>query len=300
MPFFGPYDLAVDLGTATTRVADARHAISLGPSVSQDTPALQCGVIRNPRAATAVLRPLMQQRRHGRLGQMRVLACAPTDVSKLERHMVRSCILEAGARSVIIVPEPLAAAVGAGLDIGSPYAKFLVDFGDGVTDCAIIRNGHILTSLAERTGCSDLHYALRQFVKTATGHELTLRDSSRLLRHCGLRRHGIAFCHATAWGYPIQIPLSLAALHEALRPVLERMMSPIKALLASLPPTLDAQVIEDGIFLTGGGALIPGLRGLVAQQSGIDTHLVPDPLRSVIQGARHMLPLAASLKLWES
>ena len=298
MPVFGSSDLAIDIGTATTRVADGRNGLSLGPSISRNIPALNRGVIENPRATTEVLRPLMRKR--GRLGQFRVLACAPSDVTNLERQMVRSCILEAGASSVIVVPEPLAAAVGAGLDIGSQYAKFLVDFGDGVTDCALIRDGQIIASTAERTGCSDLRRAIHCFANAGAGLHLTPAESERLLRQVGLRDRGTVSCQTTMNGAPVNIPLDLADLHAALRQVLDRMLAPINALLRSLPPSMDAEVIEDGIFLTGGGALLPGLREAVAQQSGIDTRIVPDPVRSVILGASRMLPLAASLNLWES
>lgn len=300
MPVFGPSDLAIDIGTATTRVADARNCVSLGPSFAHNIPALQRGVIESPRATTEVLRPLIRKRRRGRLGPLRVLACAPSDVSNLERQMVRSCILEAGATSVIVVPEPLAAAVGAGLDIGSPYAKFIVDFGDGVTDCALIRDGQIMASMAERTGCSDLRRTIQTFAKSAAGLDVTAAESERLLREVGLRRFGTALCQTAVDGIPVQYPLNITDLHAPLRPVLDRMLAPITALLRSLSATLDAEVIEDGIFLTGGGALLPGLRQAVARQSGIDTHIVPDPVGSVIRGARRMLPLAASLNLWKS
>ena len=298
MPVFGSSDLAIDIGTATTRVADGRNGFSLGPSISRNIPALNRGVIENPRATTEVLRPLMRKR--GRLGPLRVLACAPSDVTNLERQMVRSCILEAGATSVIVVPEPLAAAVGAGLAIGSKYATFLVDFGDGVTDCAVIRDGQIIASLAERTGCSDLRRAIRIFAKSATGLDLSGSESERLLRQLGLRRTGTEFCQGTVDGAPVRGLLQLDEFHASLLPVLDRMLAPVTALLRSLPASIGAEVLEDGLFLTGGGALLPGLREAVARQSAIDTRIVPDPVGSVILGASRMLPLAASLNLWKS
>lgn len=300
MPVFGSPDLAIDLGTATTRVAGRRDCISLRPSVSQNIHALNRGVIVNVRATTELLRPMMQKRLRGRLGRLRVLACAPSDVSVLERQMVRSCILEAGASSVIMVPEPLAAAVGAGLDIGSKYAKFLVDFGDGVTDCAVIRDGQIVASLAERVGCSDLRQVVQSFAKLTIGIDLPPSEAERLLRTLGLRREGFETCQGLAGGAPVQARLRVADLHEELRPVIDRMLAPVQTLLRTLPASIGAEVIEDGIFLTGGGALLPGMREAVAEQSAIDTRVVPDPIGSVICGARRMLPLAASLDLWKS
>lgn len=293
-------DLAIDLGTATTRVAGGGDGISLRPSTSENIPALNRGVIVNACAATEVLRPMLQKRRRGTLARLRVLACAPTDVTPLERNSVRACILEAGASSVIVVPEPLAAAVGSGIDIGCKYAKFLVDFGDGVTDCAVIRDGRIVASLAERVGCSDLRRSVQGFAQRSAGMVLSEAEAERVLRSIGLRRKGDEIFRGTIDGQPAQSPLSIAALHEELRPVVDRMLAPIKALLRDIPAALGAEVIEDGIFLTGGGALLPGMRDAVAAASAIETRLVADPLGAVIRGARTMLPFAATLNLWKA
>jgi rod shape-determining protein MreB len=174
--------------------------------------ALNRGVIVNTRAATDVLRAMMQKRRRSTLARVRVLACAPTDVTALERNSVQACILEAGASSVIMVPEPLAAAVGSGIDIGCKYAKFLVDFGDGVTDCAIIRDGQIVASLAERVGCSDLRQSVQSFIRAFARIEISESEAERLLRKIGLTREGEEFCRGVLDGKPVQFPLSIAAL----------------------------------------------------------------------------------------
>src|SRR5690348_13683282 len=121
MSVFRSPDLAIDLGTATTRVAGGREGICRRPSTSGNIRALNRGVIVDVRAAIELLRPMMQKRRRASMGRQRVLACAPTDVTPLERNAIRTCILEAGASSVIVVPEPLAAAVGSGIDIGCKY-----------------------------------------------------------------------------------------------------------------------------------------------------------------------------------
>jgi len=300
MAVFEKGDLAIDLGTATTRVAGARSGISLRPSISRNIRALDRGVIVSIRAAAELLRPMIKSRRRAGLGRLRVLACAPTDVSALERSMVRSCVLEAGATSVIVVPEPLAAAVGSGIDISSPYAKFLIDFGDGVTDCAVIRDGKIIHSLAERVGCSDLRRSLQRFVVNHTGISIAEAEADRLLRTIGLTSTGEAACHGVRAGQPARARLMLTTLQAALRPVVDRMLAPMKSLLLEMPDPTGAEVIEDGIFLTGGGALLPGLREAVAAESAIDTRVVADPIGAVICGARRMLPLAATVDLWKS
>jgi rod shape-determining protein MreB len=297
---FGSPDLAIDLGTATTRVAGGRDGIRLRPSTSASVRALDRGVIVNARAATEVLRPMMQKRRRAALARLRVLACAPTDVTPLERNSVQACIREAGASSVIVVPEPLAAAVGSGIDIGCKYAKFLVDFGDGVTDCAVIRDGQIIASQAERVGCSDLRQSVQKFVQSCSGIVVSEAETERVLRKIGLTRRGVELCEGTIEGHPVEFPFSIGALHAELWPVIGRMLAPIKALLRDIPASIGAEVIEDGIFLTGGGALLPGMREAVAAESAIDTRIVADPLGAVIRGAWTMLPYAATLNLWKA
>ncbi len=292
MTLFRLPDLAIDLGTATTRVAGGRAGVRLRPSSAHNIPALHRGVIVNVGAATELLRPMMSRRR-------RVLACAPTDVSPLERNSVQECILKAGASSVIVIPEPLAAAVGSGIDIGCKYAKFLVDFGDGVTDCAVIRGGQIVASLAERVGCGDLRETTHRFLQCSAGLEIADVEAERVLRVVGVRTGGEVLCRARVSGGVVEFQILIEALHAKLLPVIERMLTPIKDLLRELPPSVAVEIIEEGIVLTGGGALLPGLCEMVAAENGIDTRLVADPLGAVIHGAWTMLPFAATLNLWK-
>lgn len=300
MPFFGSPDLAIDLGTATTRVAGGRDGIRHRPSISRDIRALDGGVIVHAGAATEVLRPMIRQRRGATILRQRVLACAPTDVTPLERNSLQNCILAAGASSVIVVPEPLAAAVGSGIDIGCKYAKFLVDFGDGVTDCAVIRDGQIVASVAERVGCSDLRKAVKRFVENASGLILAEAEAERLLGKVGFSSDGSEPCGGDRDGESARYLVSVADLHAELRPVFERMLAPIKILLRDIPAAIGAEIIEDGIFLTGGGALVPGILAAVAAENSIATRIVADPLGAVIRGAWTMLAFAATLNLWKA
>jgi len=263
-------------------------------------PALQRGVIVNLSAATELLRPLLRQRRGVGRKQLRVLACAPSDVTPVERYSVQTCILKAGASSVIIVPEPLAAAVGSGIDIGSRYAKFLVDFGDGVTDCAIIRDGQIVASLAERVGCADLRRIVKDFAYNNAGVIVSDAEAERVLRRVGLKNAGEEGCLGVRRGMPAHCFLPVAELHVRLWPAVCRMLAPIRVLLREAPAAVGAEIIEDGIFLTGGGALLPGMRDAVEAGTSIETRVVADPLGAVIRGACTMLPFAASLDLWRT
>lgn len=258
------------------------------------------GVVVNAGAASRILRAMLQERKRLGAAQPRVLACAPTDVSALERNLVRSCILEAGASSVVVLPEPLAAAVGSGVDIGSRYSKLIVDFGDGVTDCAVIRSGQIVAAIAERTGCADLRNIIRGFAAAFVGVTISDAEADQVLQSIGVSRTGQTMIRQAAGGTPTLVPLLAADLYPAMQPTVEVMLQPIRTLLRDIGAGSGAEVIEDGIFLTGGGALLPGMREAVAAATGIETHVVKDPLGAVIRGARRMLPFAAALDLWRT
>jgi len=300
MPFFRTPDLAVDLGTASIRMAGGRVGISQCRSNPASRAALRQGVVIDAEAAVELLRPMIEHRRRFGARKMRVLACAPTDVSASERNLVRSCLLEAGAGSVVVIPEPLAAAVGSGVDIGSRYAKFLVDFGEGVTDCAVIREGRVVASIAERQGCADLRRITREFAQNGTGLEIAEEEADRMLRGWGLSEQGETLAMGSMSGRAVTHPLCAEGLHASLWPTVCAMLAPIKILLGNMAATRGAEVIEDGIFLTGGGALLPGIREAVEAVTGIESRIVRDPLGAVICGASRMLPFAASLDLWRT
>ncbi|MDD2732395.1 MAG: rod shape-determining protein [Desulfuromonadaceae bacterium] len=140
---FWRQDIALDVGTVTTRVAIGMHRLIEQPSETATKHALCGGVVVDGDTAVTFLKPLLAQvRRFGVLGP-RVLACAPSDASKEERELLIDSIMRAGAASISLVPEPLAAAIGAGVDVSSHYAQMVIDIGEGVTDCAVIRSSKI-------------------------------------------------------------------------------------------------------------------------------------------------------------
>lgn len=125
-----------------------------------ETRALRGGVVVEPECAVEILRPLFARARRFSLGRPRVVATVPTDANRDERFALEESVRRAGAAAVALAPEPLAAAIGAGLDLGLPYAQLVVDLGHGVTDCIVVRSGQIVESSAHRVGCGDLEEAL--------------------------------------------------------------------------------------------------------------------------------------------
>ena len=144
--------IALDVGTATTRIATGQSSIAERPSLIGCKRALRDGVIVDGETVSFILEPFFSLARRFGILKPCVLACAPSNAQDEERQMLTDSIMKAGAFSVSIIPEPLAAAIGSGLDVSSPYAQMVIDIGEGVTDCAVIRSSKILVTRAVRVG----------------------------------------------------------------------------------------------------------------------------------------------------
>ncbi len=330
---FADPDLALDLGTANTRlyalglgmVADERSTVSRGQgfqaaetleleadpgghggSVVRSIAPLRSGVITDVDAATALLEPLIRRAQRFGLIKPRAIACAPTDVSETERAALIEATRRAGVSAVKVVPEPLAAAVGAGLDISLPYAQMLVDIGDGVTDIAVIRCGELVKTAAIRVACSDMHAAVRHMV--AQRHQIVLyrHEAERLVEEIGAVRG--AYTEAlmsNAYGIHYvrrgeeRVAVSSREVSEAIHPVVAAIMEKVRETLHHLNPQLSAEVIESGITLTGGGAHLKGISELMAAETSVEVRLASNPLLSVINGASRMLSVGTSIGIWD-
>lgn len=294
-------DMAIDVGTAAVRVAAGAQLIRERRAASDGRGALAGGVIVDENAAVEVLRPILRHARRGMgFSRIRALACAPSDATADEKAALTGAIARAGAAAVFISPEPLAAAIGSGIDVASPYAKLIIDIGEGVTDCAVIRSAQIVMSHAVRKGCAGLRERIAEHALQRHGLVISEAEADRVLREVGVG--GDAAGELTSaglrGGVPCALPLRIGELHAELAPAQEAILGCVETLLRALPPPLSVEVIEDGLFLTGGGALLKGMREQIAHVAQLDTHMVADPLRAVVWGARAMLPTAATLQLW--
>ena len=275
--------IALDLGTATTRIAAGQSPLIEQPSVVGLKRALRDGVVADGEAVANILEPLLDRVRRFGVLKPCVLACAPSDARQEERQSLIDSIIQAGAASVVIIPEPLAAAIGSGLDVSSPYAQMVIDIGEGVTDCAIIQSSKIYATCAIRVGCDRMRRAI---VTTARQHGCTISDphADTLMRTSGLA-HSVDHAGSV-----------LAS--SALQPVIAEIADTIDSFLRDLPHEVGCEVIESGICLTGGGALIPGVREYFEQRTGINITIATDPLASVVEGARAIVPVILVLNQW--
>jgi rod shape-determining protein MreB len=302
----GP-DLAIDLGSSNTRLyAGGRGVFADEPSIvgeavpgileQGDTPIhpVRGGVIANVPAAAALVRQLI--RRCGRRGVIRprALVCAPSDASGFERAARLEVVRLAGVSVVEVAPEPLAAALGAGLDPGSDYAQMLVDIGGGVTDIAVFRGGRVIASAALRLACTDLERALEDHVQTCHGARPAPFEAQRILAKVGFipgngRAEPVGLAGPARDKGDTTVHLGWDEIQAAISPVMDRIVARIASVYRRLPHGAACEVIEEGICLAGGGACLPGIAGRITSGTTLEVFPAPDPLHAVINGAACLL-----------
>lgn len=296
-------DIAIDLGTATTRVVSKGHGVITRTSMAGNAPALSSGVVVNGDAVVALLEPIISKMRIFGMIRPRAVACAPTDANAGERNALIEGVSQGGASAVVVVPEPLAAAVGAGVDIVSPYARMIIDIGEGVTDCAVITSGKVVDTAALRGGCSALRKAVREAAFRRRNVRISTRQAELLVRAalCGPAAVSVQTLGAQGEGddSPALPPINLVEAREAFEPVMAAILGLITGFLREIPHSTGSEIIENGITLTGGGALLAGMRDRIQAATGITVMPVANPLEAVVRGAYAMLPIVAMLNMWK-
>lgn len=317
-------DLALDVGTGYTRVyarglgfvTEAPTAIAFdGPQPGFGTPKeyveagirfpLSKGVVTDVVGTTELLHSLFRRIRKWRpIVNPRVLVCTPSDASLEERELLTKACLRAGARETTVFCEPMAAAIGSGLDVSEPFAQLLVDIGEGVTDVAVIRSGELVATRAVRKGCRDVKKAIDSVVLKRFDAHPTPAGLQRLMAGIGFRtsrNKTVVVIEGRDWmsGHHRSIPVEGKVILDALEPVMAPMIAAILELFKSLPERLSIEVIESGIHLTGGGSLIPGVAKAIEDETRLVVKTVSDPLLAVIRGAGMVLETTPKQFIWK-
>lgn len=280
---FWRQNVALDVGTATTRAAIGNYSLIEQPSETAARRVLRGGVVVDGERAVSLLKPLLSKVKVFGIVRPCVLACAPSDIKRNERQLLKESILKAGASSVVIIPEPLAAAVGAGIDVSSPYAQMIIDIGEGVSDCAIIQSSKILVTCAVRVGCARIRMDIARKAEQNRTAAVTDKEAEIILRS-----YGVALGSGTGDSAEQTFPNT----------AVEEILNTIDSFLRDLPHALGSEIIDSGIWLSGGGALIPGIREKIEQRTGIKVSIVSNPLSAVVEGARAILPVVTALNQW--
>ena len=223
--------------------------------------------------------------------------CVPSQVTEVERKAVEDAAFQAGARDVKIIEEPIAAAIGAGIDIARPCGNMIVDIGGGTSDIAVISLGGTVVSTSIKIAGDDFDEAIISYVKKKYNlliGERTAEDLKILI--------GSAFPYEGEGsmdvkgrnlvdGLPKNIVISAEEVREALSEPVSSIVDAIKSTLERTPPELSADIIDNGIMLTGGGALLRGLDMLINRETGMLVHVAEDPLDCVVNGTGKCLDL---------
>ena len=225
----------------------------------------------------------------------RVVICIPSGVTEVERRAVREATLKAGARQVSVIEEPMAAAIGAGLPISEPTGSMIVDIGGGTAEIAVISLGGIVASRSVRMAGDMFDQAIIAFIKrkynlligerTAEQIKIEIGSAYVLDPELTMEIKGRNLVD----GLPKNIVVHSEDVRGALLECLVKITTAIKETLERTPPELSADIIDRGITLTGGGALLRGLDQLIQSETGIDVHIAEDPLDCVAKGAGAVL-----------
>lgn len=282
--------VAIDVGTAFLRIATERSPMVTIPATLASTPLMQGGVVLHPSELTAYLRAeVIRSKGLGMLGPA-VLTGVPTDARDTERKALLQALCGAGAGSVRIVPEPLAAAVGANLDISLPYAQMVVDVGEGVTDCIVLRSGSIVRSCAQRVGCGTVRERVRRGMESKWNSRFSRDQAERMVTTMGVDRGFPGEEAGAAKNRECNTPdENCRAVRAWAEPAVEEILSVAGALLREVPADIGSEIIESGILLTGGGALIPGLPERLAAATSIRVSTPDSPLETVVKGLHYMM-----------
>lgn len=260
------------------------------------------GTISDCTMTQAMMAAFLGRGAFGRVVKPKLLVCVPSGISEVAERAVVEAGLEAGARRVYLMEEPLAAALGAGLDIQAPQGRMVVDIGGGTTDVAVTALGGVVTSACLTIAGDQFDQALVQYIRQTHHLLIGLRTAEEVKQAIGRvgqggeeERFGVkGRCLDT--GLPKEVLLTGPETAQAFAPVAETIVAAVQEVLERTPPELAADVAENGILLTGGGSLLQGMDTLLEARTGIEVLLPPDPLRAVVLGLEMSLETLSKRK----
>ena len=293
-----PSVVAVDTKTDEVRCVggEAKAVIGRTPGSIVAVRPLKDGVIADFDITANMLENFLKKAcGNSMFSRPRVVICIPSGVTEVERRAVREASLRAGARQVSIIEEPMAAAIGAGLPISEPTGSMIVDIGGGTSEVAVISLGGIVASRSVRVGGDEFDQSIIAYIKrkynlligerTAEDIKIQIGSAYPLEEETTLEIKGRNLVD----GLPKNITIGSEEIREALSESLYKVVDAVKETLERTPPELSADIIDHGITLSGGGALLRGLDQLISTETGIDVHVAETPLDCVALGSGAVL-----------
>jgi rod shape-determining protein MreB len=323
---FSGSDIGVDLGTANVLVfvkgkgivlhepsvvamdRDSGNVIAVGVEARKmlgRTPGniiamrpLRDGVIADYDVTEKMLRYFISKADGGRkfFFRPRIMVCIPSGVTGVEERAVRQAAIQAGAKEAYLIEEPLAAALGAGLDISQPSGTMVVDIGGGTCDIAVLSLGGIVCSKSLRMGGDKIDEAIVKYIRREYSLAIGERTAEELKMEIGTADPRGADDKSMEIrgrdmlsGLPKGVVVSRSQVHAAIKEALELVVTAVKEVLEITDPELSADIVNKGIIMTGGGALLEGIDRLLSRETGLAIYIADDPLSCVAKGTGRAL-----------
>ena len=327
-------DIGIDLGTANTLVCikgkgivmrepsvvavevrsdavravgtEAKEMIGRTPGSIVAVRPLKDGVIADFDVTAAMLKKFIRGALKGALfARARVMICIPSGVTEVESRAVHDAAVQAGAREVDLIEEPMAAAIGAGLPVFEATGSMVVDIGGGTAEVAVISLGDIVTKQSARVAGDHMDEAIITYVRKKYNLLIGERTAEQIKIRIGsayeyedegsmeIRGRNLVD------GLPKNVEITAAEIREALSDPLNSIIDAVRSTLEKTPPELAADVIDRGIMLTGGGALLRGLDKLMAEETGMPVHVADNPLDCVVEGTEKRLEMGIPMDYYE-
>ncbi|KKU02493.1 MAG: Rod shape-determining protein MreB [Candidatus Amesbacteria bacterium GW2011_GWA2_47_70] len=322
------YDVGIDLGTANTLVhvrgkgivirepsvvamhkkskrvlaigEEAKKMLGRNPATIEVIRPLKDGVIADFDATEVMLKHyILQVHESGkiipRIPRPRVVIGIPSGVTEVERRAVQEAALSAGARQCWLIEEPMAAAIGAGLPITDPGGLLIVDIGGGTSEIAVISLGGIVLNKSLRVAGDEMDEAIMHYMRLKYNVLLGERTAEEIKITLGNAHAGttekvmVIRGRDLESGLPRSIKISASEVREALMPVLREITSAVGDLIEETPPELVSDILERGIVMCGGGALISGMDKLMSEETRMPVYITDDPLTAVVRGCGKVL-----------
>ncbi|WP_371398338.1 rod shape-determining protein [Fretibacter rubidus] len=329
-------DIAIDLGTANTLVyvkgrdvvlnepsvvafsykngrkvvhavgSEARMMLGRTPGNIEAIRPMKDGVIADFEVAEKMIKYFIEKvHNRRRFLQPKVVICVPSGATAVERRAIHQSAEQAGASHVYLIEEPMAAALGAGLPIHEPSGSMVVDIGGGTTEVAVLSLDGIVYSRSVRVGGDKMDDAIIQYVRRTTNLLIGEMSAERVKKEIGSAtmpddNEGMTVQikgRDLMNGVPREIRVTEAMIAESLAEPVEQIVEAVKTALESTPPELAADIVDKGIMLTGGGALLRNLDVELRNRTGLPVSIADDPLSCVVRGSGTVVE---NLKKWKS
>ena len=324
-------DIGIDLGTANTLVTlkgkgvilkepsvvaidrrsgnilatgyEAKEMLGRTPETIKAVRPLKDGVIADFTATQLMLKNIVSKvcQRYN-AGRPRVVVGVPSGITEVEERAVEESVLRAGAKEVYLIEEPMAAAIGANLDVAEPTGNIIVDIGGGTTEVAVISLGGVVISNSLRTAGDELDEDIVNYIKREIGLAIGETTAEEIKKEigCALPLMTEASMEVRGRdlgnGLPRNVIVTSTQIEEAMKDSINEIVEVVKTTLEKTPPELASDIVEKGIVLAGGGALIRNLDKLLSQKTGMPVYIAENPLECVVKGTGKTLEDLERLK----